>query len=199
VAAVSPRAGLDRATLVAAAAELADAEGPEAVTLARLAARFGVRPPSLYNHVAGLDDLRRELARRGLRDLTDRLLRAAAGRAGDEAVLALGRAYRAFARAHPGLYAATLRAPDPADPVWVHLGDDLVALIADVLAGYGLRGDDALHAIRALRSLLHGFVALEAAGGFGLPLDLDESFQRLLAGYVGGLRHRPDRWAPSTS
>jgi hypothetical protein len=59
-----------------------------------------------------------------------------------------------------------------------------------VLAGYGLQGNDALHATRGLRSLLHGFVALEAAGGFGLPLDRDESFARLVQVFIAGL-HQP--------
>ncbi len=44
-------------------------------------------------------------------------------------------------------------------------------------AGYGLTGDDAIHAIRGLRALMHGFVSLEAAGGFAMPQDLDESYR----------------------
>lgn len=54
----------------------------------------------------------------------------------------------------------------------------------DVLAGFGLRGDDAIDATRALRSALHGFATLEASGGFGLPADLDRSFDRLVRGLV---------------
>jgi hypothetical protein len=49
-----------------------------------------------------------------------------------------------------------------------------------VLASYGLRGEEALHATRGFRSVVHGFATLEAAGGFGIPPDLDESFDRLL-------------------
>lgn len=182
------RAGLDRTAVVRAAADLADAEGLEAVTLARLAARLGIRPPSLYNHVAGLEGVRRELALLGMRDLASRLTRATIGRAGDDALLALARAYRAFAQERPGIYAATLRAPDPADAELAAAGQELVEIVLAVLAGYGLTGDDALHATRALRSVLHGFVALEAAGGFGLPLALDESFERLMRGCIAGLR-----------
>lgn len=55
---MSPRAGLDTQTLVLAAAELADEYGMEGVTLALLAAKLGVRSPSLYNHVNGLKELR---------------------------------------------------------------------------------------------------------------------------------------------
>jgi hypothetical protein len=57
-----------------------------------------------------------------------------------------------------------------------------------VLGSYGLRGEDALHAARGLRSVAHGFATLEVAGGFGIPIDLDESFDRLLRAFVVGLR-----------
>ena len=56
------RAGLDSAAVVRAAADLADAKGIDALTLGEVAARLGVRTPSLYNHIAGLDGLRRDLA-----------------------------------------------------------------------------------------------------------------------------------------
>ena len=32
------------------------------------------------------------------------------------------------------------------------------------------------------RAAVHGFVALEAAGGFGLPRDTDRSFDQMIAG-----------------
>ena len=173
--------------MVAAAARLADAEGLEAVSLARLAAELGVRSPSLYNHIAGQEGLRRELALRGVRELGRRLGRAAVGKAGDAALTALAHTYRDFARAHPGLYAASLRA-DPADAELGEASAEVVDIVLAALAGYGLEGEAALHATRGLRSLLHGFVALEALGGFGLPLDLDESFARLVAAHAAGLR-----------
>ena len=49
-----------------------------------------------------------------------------------------------------------------------------------VLRGYGLDEDGTVHATRAVRSALHGFVSLEAAGGFGLPQDVDASYDRLV-------------------
>lgn len=182
-----PRTGLTKAAVVDAAVALADEAGAD-VTLAALAARLGVRTPSLYHHVAGQDGLRRELALRGLRLLAQRLGRAAVGKAGDAAVVALGCAYRAFAHEHPGLYAATLRAPTAADAELVAASAEVVDIALAVLAGYGVADAAALHAVRGLRSALHGFVTLEAAGGFGLPLDLDESFRRLLQTFIAGLR-----------
>ena len=48
-------------------------------------------------------------------------------------------------------------------------------------------GDEAIHALRALRSVVHGFATLEAAGGFGIPLNLDESFRRLVELLIRGM------------
>ncbi len=186
-----PGASLDQAAVVAAAARLADAEGWDGVTLAALAAHLGIRTPSLYNHVPGQEGLRRELALLGARELAARLGRAAIGKAGDEAILALAHAYRAFARERPGLYAAAQRAPAPDDRALAAASAEILAVLRAVLEPYGLRDEaDLLHTVRAWRSLLHGFVSLEAAGGFGLPLDLDESFARLVRLFIAGLPRR---------
>ncbi len=182
------RAGLDSAAVVRAAADLADANGVGVPTLGELAAHLGVRTPSLYNHIDGLDGLRRDVALLGLQELNARLSRAAIGKAGDTAIRAFADAYRAFAHEHPGLYAATQRAPGPDDSELHDAADEVIATIVAVLAAYGLEGDDAVHAVRALRSFLHGFASLEMGGGFGLPLNLDESYRRLLRIFITGLR-----------
>jgi AcrR family transcriptional regulator len=182
-----PRAGLSTAAVVGAAAELADAEGLEALTLARLAGSVGVRTPSLYNHVASLDDVRRRVALVALVELGDALRDATVGRAGDDALTAMAHAYRAYARAHPGRYAATQRAPAAGDDERATAAARAVDVLLAVLRGYGLEGDDAIHAARAVRSALHGFVALESGGGFGIPVALDESFDRMVAALARGL------------
>jgi AcrR family transcriptional regulator len=183
-----PRAGLSAAAVVRAAADLADADGLHALTLASIAASVGVRTPSLYNHVGGLDDVRRRIALVGLRELGEALRDAAVGRAGDDALTALAHAYRAYARAHPGRYAATQRAPAAADDELREAARGAVDVLLAILRGYGLEGDEAVHAARGVRSALHGFVALETGGGFGLPVDLDESFDRMVAALARGLR-----------
>lgn len=171
------RAGLDPEAVVAAAAALADAEGLEAVTLARVAGALNVRTPSLYSHVRGLDDVRRRLARRGARGLADAMQEAAAGRAGRDALGAVAAAYRAYARAHPGCYLALQRAADlTGDPD----AERAVRVVAAVLGGYGVPEAELVHATRAIRAALHGFAALEAQGGFAMPEDVDVSFQRLV-------------------
>ena len=186
-----PRRGLDRAGVVAAAATIADADGLEAVTLARVAGDLGVRPPSLYVHVAGLGALRREIALLGTRELTAAMRDAAVGRSGEAALSAVARAYRGYALAHPGRYAATVRAPEAGDAELAQAAGDAVGVLAAVLREWGLEGDDAIHAVRGIRAALHGFVAVERTGGFALQASVDESFARLVGTLAAGLRYSP--------
>lgn len=185
-----PRPRLDRATVVHAAAELVNAEGAEALSLSRLAAQLGVRTPSLYNHVAGLPGLQRELALLSARDLGDRLAQAAIGKSRAEALAALAGAYRSYVKENPGVYHFVVRPAHVVAPDDVELQaaqERIVAVALAVMASFGKHGDDALHAVRGLRSLVHGFASLEVAGGFGLPLDCDESFRRLVMSFGWGL------------
>jgi AcrR family transcriptional regulator len=180
-------AGITRERLVAVAAGLADANGFEQLALADVAVALGVKLPSLYNHVDGLAGLRRELALLALRTLVERVRHAAVGKAGDEAVGGVAQAYRAFVLERPGLYGAIVRAPAPDDAELQRSSAELVEVVLAVLAPYGLAEVEAIHAVRGLRAIAHGFATIEAAGGFGLALDKDESFRRLVAAYTAGL------------
>ncbi|WP_448205143.1 TetR/AcrR family transcriptional regulator [Azospirillum sp. sgz302134] len=183
------RIGLTPARVLDEAVALADAEGLSAVTLARLAERLGVRSPSLYAHVAGLDGLQRDLALRAARVLKVELAAAMQGRSGMDGLRAIARAYRAFAHAHPGLYEATQRAVTPGDdPELSAAFLEVVELVGRPLRQRGLGGDDVVHAVRALRSALHGFITLERAHGFGLSASIDESFDRMVELLIAGLQ-----------
>jgi AcrR family transcriptional regulator len=176
-----PRAGLSREVVVAEAAQVADEVGYDRLTLAAVAERLGVAVPSLYKHVDGIGELRRHLTVLALRELGVVLGSAVVrGADADDGLRAMAEAYRGYAHAHPGRYPATLRAVDPHDHDADEASRALLQTVFSVLAHYGLSGDDAIDATRALRSALHGFVALEAMGGFGLPRDIDRSFARLV-------------------
>lgn len=165
---------------MAEALALADEVGFERLTLSLLARRFGVAVPSLYKHVEGLPALRREVSLRAMAALGEALARALDGAPEREGLRALGRAFRAFALAHPGWYAATVRAPSAGDAAWSAASETVLRTVLGVLGTYRLSGDEAIDAARAVRAALHGFVSLETAGGFGLPRDVERSFERLL-------------------
>jgi len=182
-----PRRGIDQALVVQTAVQLADANGFEAVTLAAVAEQLSIRIPSLYNHVDGLPGLRSLMSLWAARELLDLLRRAAVGRAGGDAILSMADAYRTFAHAHPGVYRTTLRAASPDEPELVTTAQEILDLLVAALRPYDLNIEDTLHTIRALRSVLHGFVDLEISGGFGMSLDRDGSFHRLIRGYIAGI------------
>ena len=192
-------ARVTRERLVEEAVVLLDEHGDAALTLSAVARRLGVRTPSLYHHVVGLDGLRHEVRVHGIGRLGDALQRATAGRARRAALEALAGSYVAFARAHPGLYALTLAGGTEGDPRVERAAARVIETVLAVLAGYGLEGDAALHATRYLRSVLHGFVSLERAGGFALALDLEASFGHLLDAVDVGLASASPRFGERTA
>jgi AcrR family transcriptional regulator len=161
-----PRSGLDTTRVVREAARIADADGLAGVTLARVAQSLGVRAPLLYNHVDGLPGMLRLLTLLSIGELTDVLRDAAVGRSGADALRSLARAYRAYAQEHPRRYAATIRALAPEDAELVGAALRAVEVIVAVLGAWGFSGDEVLHRVRVVRSALHGFISIEAEGGF---------------------------------
>ena len=191
---MAKRVGINRDAVVRAAAKIADDDGWDALTLACVAKKLRVRSPSLYNHVGGLEGIRRELKLLALRDLNTALSRATIGKSRDDAVRGLAAAYRAFVKHHPGTYAATMVAAPKNDPAVEAAACQVVETCLSVLSGYELERREGLHAIRAMRSAVHGFVALENACGFGIPLDVDKSFDWLVSALLKGLgASRPQR------
>ncbi|MBV9829148.1 MAG: WHG domain-containing protein [Alphaproteobacteria bacterium] len=175
-----PRAGLDAQIVAEAAAAIVDTDGRAALTLARVAADLGVAAPSLYKHVAGLDDLTFRVATLSVRRMTDNLIAAAMGRSGYEALLAVAEAYRRFAVEHPGLYALTLGGhpfESAERQAEVARGMDVMRALT---RSYGVPEDLTVDAIRLIRAALHGFADLETQGGFRLPNGLDKSFLLLV-------------------
>src|SRR5688572_33234920 len=125
---------------------VADDVGFDRLSLAAIAARVGVRLPSLYKHVESLDSLRREVTLRALDDLAAAVSPAVAGRSGEEALRALAGAYRDHGRRHPGGYAATVRAPRSGDERHAAAAETVLRPVYAVLGGYGLQDDDAVDA-----------------------------------------------------
>ncbi|POX44352.1 TetR family transcriptional regulator [Streptomyces sp. Ru71] len=185
------RAGLTADRLVAAAAELADEVGFENVTLSALARHFGVKDASLYSHVRNLQDLRTRLALLAGGEMIDEIAAAVAGRSGKDALAAFAGAYRAYALAHPGRYAATQIRLDQA------LVTDSPALrrtseiTYGMLRAYDLTEPDLTDAVRLLRSTFHGYCALESGGGFGAPRDVQRSWERAVEALHVALENWP--------
>jgi len=184
-----PRPRLSTTAVVNAAVGLVDEQGPGALTLAAVARRTGVATPSLYKHVRSVEALQQKVSARVTAELASALSAAIAGRSGEDAVRSLAHAYRDYALSHPGRYSLTQRVPDAQDPEHLAASERAVQAVLAALRGYGLSGDEAIHATRVARSALHGFVILEIDGGFALPQDVGSSFERCVSALHVSLRN----------
>ncbi|MEU5064920.1 TetR/AcrR family transcriptional regulator [Streptomyces virginiae] len=189
------RAGLTPQRVTIAGAELADEVGLDKVTMSQVARRLGVKDASLYAHVRNLEDLRGRIALLAADEKTIRIAEATSGRAGKDALVAFADAWREYAHEHPGRYTAT--------QTRIRIDPDLAAAAAGprraveltygMLRGYGLTEPDLTDAVRLLRSTFHGFVALEASGGFAHERSPQRSWGRTLDALHTLLEH----WPPS--
>ena len=196
-----PRAGLTPATVTDAGAALADEVGPAQLSMGLLAERLGVRTPSLYKHVKSVADLIHRIAVQAMNELADAIRDATQGRAGSDALTAAAQAVRTYVKTHPGRYAIgnNARPKGPDDPL-TPAANRVLASLSAVLHGYRLDPNQEIHALRMLRSMMHGFASLEAADGFQMDTDIDESFkwmidlvdQGLLVNHAGHCPTLPD-------
>ena len=182
---------LDRTIIVNTAALLAEEVTLDRLTLNQLAKRMGVKTPSLYNHVQGLPDLYAGLAALGMQRLGTQIARAAIGKSYAEAILAIAREYRTFARTYPELYKAILKSPEMQHSAITEAENEIVQILFKILEPYHYSEEEAFHRIRGLRSLLHGFVSLEEAGFFRAPWDVEKSYEKLITSVLDTMNLSP--------
>ena len=124
-----------REALIDAALELIATKGPAGFTIAEAARLAGVSPAAPYRHFRDADALLGEVAQRGFERLAQRLSKAWNNGQPDalHAFEEVGRAYLAFAREEPALYAAMFdsRLALEAQPGLQTAGDQAFAILRD--------------------------------------------------------------------
>jgi len=179
------RRRLTRADVVVAAEHLVDEHGWDGLTMTDLAARLGVKAPSLYTHVRGLDDVRSELQVRTMQALSHELRVAATGRSEDDAFRTMTRALHDLARRWPHRYDGVTRAPIDRDALYGAALDSANVLGA-LFRSYGI-GDATVEMQLAAFAVLHGVVDLEISGFFGTELDGDAVYELVVAASMRAL------------
>lgn len=181
--------GLDKETIVEAAAKLADEKGISNVTLKVLATELGIKSPSLYKHFSGgLEELNKELMLYGWRSLESEITRAAIGKAKDDAIIAICYTYRKFASEHKGLFEAMQWYNMYQSKEHLKATKGTVFILFQVLEAYGLAEEQKVHIVRMLRGFLQGFSSIESHGGYGNPTPLDDTFDFALKTILNGIR-----------
>lgn len=161
--------------IVKAGRDIVETDGIDGLTMQSVAARVGVRPPSLYKRVQGRNELLRLVANDAAAELTRDLESAADGKDARRDLASLASTFRRFAHANPGAY-SLIFAPLPddarADAGWSVRASAPVIDTTERLAGT----DHALEAARTVVAWANGFIAMELAGAFRLGGDVDRAF-----------------------
>ena len=178
---------LNRGLVVDMAAQIADAEGIDAVTLTRIAIDAGVKQPALYRHVTGIEELRKLLSLRAREQLVRALQDAMVGTTRESSVIAAAHAWRLFVQQHPGLYSATDRVASVGDHDIEQSLARVVSTLRQSLVGYQLTKTQRAHCARSLRSAIHGFCVLEKDNGHPEPYAIEKSLNQLLGLFCRGI------------
>jgi AcrR family transcriptional regulator len=174
------RAPLDRDAVLSAAAELADRDGFDSISVSALARHLGVQPASLYSHVRDRAAVLDGVHTLALAELAELIAVETAGRSGRDALAGLAEAHRSYAGEHPGRWAAlhSRAAPETARS---DAAARVVSLLWAVLRAYDLAEAELVHATRFVGGTIDGFLALERAGAYAHRDEAsDHSWQRVV-------------------
>jgi len=175
---------LTNALVLTAAIEAVEEKGLYELSINDLASRLGVKPPSLYNHINGLDDVRKQLTEEVIARMETSIRDSAVGRSGENALKEMALAYRKFAKENPELYKAFANSRQPKDPKIEEQMQSLTKVLFQVLESCGLSSEKEVHFIRLFHCGLHGFVSLEASGFFHSNVNADDSFTELIQNHA---------------
>ena len=173
------RMGLTRARIIETAACQADRMAPgQLLSFSEVARALGVKSPSLYNFVDGIEDIRRELSLVGSDLLRDVIRGEHNGAAGPDLIVHTANAWRAYAYKHPGLYDVAFRPPSFADEEWRASQREVNAALMRSCQLAGLPATT--EAVFRLRAAIHGYITCELSD----PQHQNRSSSQMFADYI---------------
>lgn len=185
------RKNLNCEVILSSAIDAVRENGYDNFSIRDLAARLDCKPASLYNHISGFEELKGKMAIFVANELKNTISSSIEGKAGDEAFFAAVRAYRTFAIENHNLYSVFISIPSIKNQTVDHAGFDSFTPLLNIINGYNLSPGDKLNYIRALRSVMHGFIEL-TANGFMQKGDIsrDQSYEAIMTKYLEILKQK---------
>jgi AcrR family transcriptional regulator len=136
---------------------LLETQGVEDFSINQLAKALAIKPPSLYNHFAGDENIRRSIRLEGWRRIAEQCLPDI--QSNDHPVDLIQRTTtkcREFAIENPALYLFTIQHPfPPSDIEFAPILHHILDVYVTILTPFGLGKEDTLHAARLLHSSVH--------------------------------------------
>lgn len=169
---------ITRNVILDSAWEILQTVGFDDFRLSTLAESLGIRTPSLYNHVKDTEDIFREMRKKALQLLGERLKESIQSvSTKQKRISPFLKSYRGFAKDFPNMYPLVIVSTET-DEELKRLGDQILQICLDAFP-LGEWNEETVHRIRIIRSIVHGFIDLERAGGFGRKESVEESFTKL--------------------
>ena len=182
------RAGLDKNVVVEKAAQLANKMGIDQIQLKTLAESLNIQPPSLYNHIRGLDDLHHELMLYGWRHMEERMLEAMGSSDGYAAWESVCWAFYRYATENPGVFSAMLWYNKYRDDETQSVTEELFTMCFKIASSLNISEENCNHLLRTFRAFLEGFSLLVNNNAFGHSLSVEESFDLSLKVMIAGMK-----------
>ncbi len=182
------RNGLDTNRIISRAAQMANEMGLENITLKMLADDLGVKSPSLYNHIDGLDDLKMQLMVYGWKQMEQRIIQAVIGISGYDAIKAGCYAFYEYATENPGVFDAMLWYNKFQNAETMEATKGLFSVLFKITASLNISEENCNHIIRTLRGFLEGFSLLVNNAAFGNPISIEESFALSVNVLIEGIK-----------
>lgn len=183
-----PKNNISEELIIETSAHIANEIGLDNLSLKIVAEELNIKPPSLYNHISGLDNIKEKLMIYGWKQIENKMIDSAVGVAGYEALKNMCYAFYDYATNNKGVFAAML---------WYNKYETqennnstvrLFELLFKVMKALDISEDNINHSIRTLRGFLEGFSLLVNNNAFGNPISIKESFDLSLEIIMNGIK-----------
>lgn len=158
-----------KSTIIQTAADIADKEGLQNVSLKVIAEAFEIRTPSLYNHIKNMDELLREVAHNGMRSMNARMVKAAIGHVGDRALKIVSTEYLNYMIEHPGVYEIIQWANWNGTEETAAIYNEYISLLNAFIIPYNLEIESSREVLNMITGFIHGYTTLQLRYAFSNP------------------------------
>lgn len=158
-----------KSTIIQTAADIADKEGLQNVSLKVIAEALEIRTPSFYNHIKNMDELLREVAHNGMRSMNARMVKAAIGHVGDRALKIVSTEYLNYMIEHPGVYEIIQWANWNGTEETAAIYNEYISLLNAFIIPYNLEIESSREVLNMITGFIHGYTTLQLRYAFSNP------------------------------
>ena len=182
-----------KADVIQTAADIADKNGLNNVSLKVVAESLNIRTPSLYNHIDSLESLLREIAHNGMKTMNERMMQAAIGKIGDDAIKSIGITYLNYMIEHPGIYETIQWATWHGTEETGKIFDNYLSLLKTLALSCNFNPTNIDEILNLLTGVLHGYTTLQLRYALSRPDEVRAALSTALDTVLTGLHQKYDQ------